>query len=71
LTEPELLMRAVRALCITDKLVCGELQRQVENLVGTRPKETAVLLSALAAALAATNEGFKQAERMKNAAGRR
>jgi hypothetical protein len=70
LAEPELLMRAVRAMCITNILVCGELQRQVENLIRTRPKEMAVLLGALAAALAATGEGFKQVERMRNAAGR-
>ena len=70
LTEPELLMRAVRALCITNILVCHELQRQAETLVGTKPRETAVLLNALAAALTATNEGFKQAERLRSAAER-
>jgi hypothetical protein len=51
--------------------MCGELQRQAETLVGTRPKETAMLLTAQTAALAATNEAFQQAERMRNAAGRR
>lgn len=69
LAEPELLSRTVRAMCITNILVCGELQRDVENLVRTRLKELAVLMKAQAAALAATSEGFKQVERMKNAAG--